>query len=208
MNTQGKRPDHSEITTIDSAQIEAGWRAAHGLECCPACRYSLVGLPTSYRCPECNFLFNDDTYVWRPKSFLGWAWPLLVFMIPLWPLSVIAATHHSLRSAPFIASVILLALHSFAILAVYNWYCDGPFIAINPEGVFYRANGPSVVHVDWNSFAGASPMPFEYKWYQPIPHSLPSKVRLALATITLRRKDVEEFQAAVITGLQRYGVDE
>ena len=35
---------------------------------CPACGYSLRGLPDSYRCPECGFEYDERTRVWRPET--------------------------------------------------------------------------------------------------------------------------------------------
>lgn len=35
------------------------------LERCPMCRYSLQGLPSAYRCPECGFEYDEYTRLWR-----------------------------------------------------------------------------------------------------------------------------------------------
>ncbi len=37
------------------------------LDCCPRCRYSLVGLPTHHRCPECGLEIERDAQLFKPS---------------------------------------------------------------------------------------------------------------------------------------------
>ncbi len=37
------------------------------LDCCPRCRYSLVGLPTHHRCPECGLEIERDARLFEPS---------------------------------------------------------------------------------------------------------------------------------------------
>jgi hypothetical protein len=32
---------------------------------CPVCRYDLTGLPAKHRCPECGFIYDATTRIWR-----------------------------------------------------------------------------------------------------------------------------------------------
>ena len=66
---------------------------------CPACAYSLTGLPTDWRCPECGFEYDANTFVLEGisrgtssmTSSRKWLWILLAiggtlgpsFLIPL-----------------------------------------------------------------------------------------------------------------------------
>lgn len=42
--------------------------APSGSTLCPRCEYDLSGLPVDYRCPECDFVYDQHTRAWRLSS--------------------------------------------------------------------------------------------------------------------------------------------
>lgn len=50
------------------------------LDRCPACRYSLQGLPSVYRCPECGFEYDEGTIILSETVSKTNRWSLLLIL--------------------------------------------------------------------------------------------------------------------------------
>jgi hypothetical protein len=130
------------------------------LERCPFCDYSLQGLPTEHRCPECGQPFDRRWRVfpgvpaWRSADFLGGV--MLLVLMPVFLL------RGALRSSWPIANVIPVVLPFaglWALLAVQivrKLRKPRVFVAVGQAGitVLDRRKG-SVVHYNWRRIGEA-----------------------------------------------------
>ena len=124
------------------------------LDSCPSCRYSLRGLSAAHRCPECGFVYDENTAVWRPAK----PWKGFVFSVGL-------TGYFALRS--LIEILIALAngrspepwqVAGFCVSSLVCWYVGfrlyrsnrkGRCVAIASEGVFVRTHEHEIL-VPWS----------------------------------------------------------
>jgi hypothetical protein len=109
---------------------------------CLDCGYSLTGLPTRHRCPECGWEYDQFTRVWRKKDRWLAVKELCVSLI----LIILFAAGFSAGFAvsPTMGTVLqLFVVFVFACVLIVRWRCystrrQGEFVAITPEGIRAR----------------------------------------------------------------------
>lgn len=115
---------------------------------CPVCGYSLVGLPSSHKCPECGEAYDKQTHVWRlnrisPQLLGIMVVPLVIMFITLQ--QVIFSRGQNLTSG-------LIFIASLAFVCWYAWrnLRKGWLVAVLPRGVYAR-EGAQDIFIQWST---------------------------------------------------------
>ena len=133
-----------------SAHDEQARSAAHRLGKCPVCSYSLRGLPSEYRCPECGFPYDSQTRVWRPlkpKAIFGG-----LFGFVAGSYGVVLFVLDSPRiGLPVL--VLWIGLASYVSWRFYSIYKRGQFVCVGPDGIRYRLHKTEAQLILWKDIA-------------------------------------------------------
>jgi len=129
---------------------------------CPQCQYSLRGLPATHRCPECGLGFDAESLMWIAKyRGLHWRpdWRLLVaapssFVGPLLLFLICYFSKYDLMGIFIAVLNIVLGLHQ-----TWQWYDRRyrslPFLALLPDGIWFRDGTNRVRSIEWESVGHA-----------------------------------------------------
>ncbi len=130
-----------------SAHDEQARSVTHRLGKCPVCRYSLRGLPSEYRCPECGFPYDSQTRIWRPLKpkaifggligFIGAIEGLVWFVVGAPPIFGIAIFVGWLGPASYVG------------WRYYSIYKRGQFVCVGPDGIRYRLQKTEAQLIRW-----------------------------------------------------------
>ena len=112
------------------------------LERCPLCRYALRGLPREYRCPECGFLYDAQTRVWRafPSRMIyvgAVTWSIFLLICGS---GIVRGLIAGVLPDLWITALVALAI-TFLIRSLYDIRTTerkGRCVAVSPAGVFVR----------------------------------------------------------------------
>lgn len=118
------------------------------LDRCPVCRYSLQGLPSAYRCPECGLEYDEQTRVWRPTSFRTFAGLTLQFTF----IFLANLIFHSLLGtgkAPILQQAIGFSIVATCLVFFIIRYRAHPFVAVGPSGISYKLGFKAPITVPW-----------------------------------------------------------
>ena len=148
-----------------------GERDADGVDLlahCPACGYSLRGLPVVHACGECGLSFDR-----RWKVFGGWVRanealqgqsPLLRIFYVLGGIcclsSILAYALASLRSSRLYLGLPLLGLFGVLVVVGFLYFCDprrlmrSKFVAVGEEGLVVYRSAEDVECVAWRDVKG------------------------------------------------------
>ena len=126
-------------------------RSARGLDDCPACRYSLRGLPMRHRCPECGWEFDEHSHVWRARPRVlrvVLAWSFLIWMgVPhIGELLIYLGLPRVAEATLIFATLCLIAM----VISGIHAYRQRPFIATGPAGASFRRGGRTIRVIPWN----------------------------------------------------------
>ena len=134
-----------------SAHDEQARSAAHRLGKCPVCSYSLRGLPSTYRCPECGWPYDAQTRIWRPLKpkaifggligFIGAIEGLVWFVVGAPPIFGIAIFVGWLGPASYIG------------WRYYSIYKRGQFVCVGNDGILYRLLDTEAQLIRWKDIA-------------------------------------------------------
>lgn len=118
------------------------------LDRCPVCRYSLQGLPSIYRCPECGFEYDEQTRVWSPTNFRAFAGMALPFTF----IFLANLIFHSLLGtgrAPILQQAIGFSIVATCLVFFIIRYRAHPFVAVGPSGISYKLGFKAPITVPW-----------------------------------------------------------
>lgn len=148
------------------------------LDRCPSCRYSLEGLPAAHRCPECGFLYDEQTRVWYAKSFWKFGGIILVLAATQAPQSLGRIFEKSPQQFAFWLNVGLVFMWVGFLIALIIRYRAHPFVAVGPSGVTYKTNQSLPVTVPWDEVVA-------------VDLGLPKKFRYVRLKVTTATKPIE-----------------
>jgi len=124
---------------------------------CPACKYSLEGLPGSSRCPECGLELDEGTVVHCPsrpwKTCFGLLGSELLLFYLLGPLTygfLESVLGPALGKYTALAGLVLVPLGT--VIQVYLSNRKGRFVAVTSSGIAVR-NLHGLVFVSWEDFS-------------------------------------------------------
>ena len=100
------------------------------LRACPMCGYSLSGLPTTHRCPECGFAYDRR---WRIFGRRQTMWPISILLLFIAGLTLCSMISMGVNNAVVITSTGFYVL--IAVLVILGRDNFGQWIAITPIGV-------------------------------------------------------------------------
>lgn len=123
---------------------------------CPQCRYSLKGLPSNHRCPECGLQYDQDSAVFshtRPYEFIVLiACNVLLIWIVIkgW---ILDSDDSSFDWRILLACIALLLIGPviYQIARHYSLYRRGPMVAVLPQGL--RVQLDEQYDIPWNDIA-------------------------------------------------------
>ncbi len=110
------------------------------LDRCPACRYSLQGLPSVYRCPECGFEYDEGTIILSETVSKTSRWSLLALILLFFtgPLDEIVqgiSTRGSLLTTRFILSLLATLFYVGFTGFMVRFALYPPTVIVNSVGV-------------------------------------------------------------------------
>ncbi|MCH8878276.1 MAG: hypothetical protein IID34_00150 [Planctomycetes bacterium] len=132
------------------AHDEQARSAAHRLGKCPICSYSLRGLPSEYRCPECGFPYDSQTRIWRPQK------PKAIFAGLIGFIGGGGFLVHFIVQAPRIGIpvfVLWMGLASYIGWRCYSIYKRGQFVCVGSDGIQYRLQKAEAQLICWKDIA-------------------------------------------------------
>lgn len=110
------------------------------LDRCPACRYSLQGLPSVYRCPECGFEYDDKTLVVEMFD-RPWKNPLLGAEILMLMYLALGLSYQLMNATVnFFTWLNLVVFISASVLFFlgFDAFRYPPMVVVSPVGVLLR----------------------------------------------------------------------
>lgn len=120
------------------------------LDRCPVCRYSLQGLPRKHRCPECGFEYDEETRVWRPRSFWKFG-GIMLFVLGVQLPQAMGRISRRSPSQPLFWLNAGLGLLFAGMLGWLIWmYFKRPFIAVGPTGITVKLDSSVPKVYPWN----------------------------------------------------------
>ena len=113
------------------------------LDVCPRCFYSLKGLPTTYKCPECGLRYDEYSRSWTFRSAYRPTIPAAVTFLPMW-VYFLMTTQRRPRLAWMAAEMSILTLLSVFLIGrlvlQHLWIRKRRLlVAPTPDGLFVRA---------------------------------------------------------------------
>lgn len=117
------------------------------LKQCPMCGYSLEGLPSEHKCPECGEAYDTDVRVWQPHLDLSLKyapyWIPILLLLLLLPQAVIGSpmTFNPIQAITMLIGVLTIGALGGLIIRWANTTRLGPLLALMPRGVFIRYRG-------------------------------------------------------------------
>lgn len=131
---------------------------AHRLGKCPVCSYSLRGLPSEYRCPECGFPYNSQTRIWRPlkpKAIFGGLFGFIGGSIGV----VLFVADSPRIGLPVL--VLWIGLACYVTWRFYSIYKRGQFVCAGPDGIRYRLHKTEAQLILWKDIAAIHRLRFD-----------------------------------------------
>lgn len=116
------------------SESPAGKGSARGVTHCPYCDYSLVGLPTPYRCPECMFEYDENTCSFKLYAS-SMIWHLLWVGLTLQLFKVVPIIY---RQGPVHPSIVLVFAWVIYFVVNVRMRLYPPFIAFGPREIVIR----------------------------------------------------------------------
>ncbi len=133
-----------------SAHNEPTRSVAHRLGKCPVCNYSLRGLPSTHRCPECGWFYDAQTRIWRPLK------PKVIFGGFVGLICGSSQLVQFIFQAPRIwipVCVLWVGLTSYLGWRCYLIYKRGQFVCVGPDGIRYRLQKTEAQLILWKDMA-------------------------------------------------------
>ncbi len=126
-------------------------RSCAGLTTCPIDSYSLRGLPTAHRCPECGFRYDRRMCVWPApnlRQYLGFGIAVYALLLA----GAVLSSGSMMLSGPRLIFVSIL-LSSCGLSLSRGWlaYRNRPFVATAPDGLILRSRGRLPRIIPWES---------------------------------------------------------
>jgi hypothetical protein len=141
--------DDARLTTLCASGFEG-----YPVKTCPACGYSLEGLPRRHCCPECAFEYDESTRCWRPSRFFDFArTSLLGFMIVTASALLMETTAWI---TPLRRQYLMAGLSIWLVTIVRDMltYRNRPFVATTSKGVVYRTGRDQHRFIEWRMICG------------------------------------------------------
>ena len=156
VDPDNRRPD--PLGEFGSTHDEQARSGTCRLGKCPVCTYSLRGLPSEYRCPECGFPYDSQTRIWRPLKpkaifsglfgFVAGSYGVVLFVLdsPRIGLAVL---------------VLWIGLASYVSWRFYSIYKRGQFVCVGPDGIRYRLQKTEARLIPWKEIAAIHRLRFD-----------------------------------------------
>ncbi len=166
---------------------------------CPACLYSLCGLPTRHACPECGFEYDEHVRLWeapqrrRVNNILrlsfGFAW-LFIMLVYL---------------VQFVSIWVIVGFYLAVMIEIWAARHRRDYIAVTSAGIFHRVQSLRTSKIPWPKvdevwFRGKKPSRDAALFYKKGWFTWNVTIRHILVTATDRRL----FAKAIEEGRQRY----
>ncbi len=114
------------------------------LKNCPACRYSLRGLPTQHQCPECGKKIADGTIVIRPaRAWMPFSRMLILFLcmsVFLLPYLSGATSQFYGRNGPIFVEIFFMTWAACLLPSVWTAFRDGFYLLLDEDGIELHAH--------------------------------------------------------------------
>lgn len=166
------------------------------LEQCPACTYSLQGLPLNHRCPECGLPYDQHSGCWTSSSlkakrlffaaFCGAA-AVVTLAITLSRPGILL----TMSGATLFAGAGLWAVSG---LIAYRAAFSNEFVLAGPTAIYWRTFGKTVSVLPWAELSGIQVRKVGRRVFVRLQSNLARKP-IDLSPILHDEKNVEAFQA-------------
>ncbi len=164
---------------------------------CPDCETSWVGLPRRGQCPECGFVYDENTRAWSGRRRIRPGTPMLLSLVSL----ALAVMYYDVG---WVLVAVGLFLPGYLAWAVYDMLVarDGRFIATSPAGVVFRLRSHKTRTIPWSRVIFAEATTYRMPVFKVHGEKRTVRIRVHLALRNCREGC--EFAAAVEDGIMRY----
>lgn len=166
------------------------------LEQCPACTYSLQGLPLNHRCPECGLPYDQFSGCWtsstlKTKRLLFAAFCGVAAAATLVITLSRTGAMLTLSGATLSAGAVLWAVSSLnACRAAFS----NEFVLAGPTAIYWRKFGKTVSVLPWAELSGIHVRKVGRRVFVQLQSNVARKP-IDLSPILRDEKNVEAFQA-------------
>ncbi|MCA9252670.1 MAG: hypothetical protein KDA54_16200 [Phycisphaerales bacterium] len=169
---------------------------------CPRCFYSLAGLPSELRCPECGLKYDSRSALWQRRRpvlafVMGGGVALAIAFGAIWGMrSLGVGTSYSVMTT-LIGLGIFLSLTWFLCVR-YRTYFSTRVVAVLPEGLFWKVSFLPGRTIPWNRITEAR----LYRVSNKVDIKLGPVLTFNVGGVFVDRAETEAFHRAVIEHIE------
>ncbi len=184
-------------------------RGESSLDHCPICLYSLNRLPTTYKCPECAFEYDEHTRAWEGPVISRWnLLPLPIWISLIWLLAGIRPLG-SAANKQWIMCALVTGIGVWG--GVFLWHRTKypRLFAVNERGIWIRRylsgtrlfTWDQAATLDWTRIFGDGKK-FRDAYYTM--HGNPGVIREGIGFAIQSIEERQTVRKAIESGLARY----